>query len=161
MFVILFFSSAVYWPLGLNSHPENFFKYMLVLLLCSITGSSYGILVSSLADSTVVALGLSSVRFIQFFHVPLMLAGGFMIDNDQLADWYVIKYISTFRYGYEALVINEYDNLDGLSSKEEQDYVQSKHFSETYCEACGILISLSVIIRLLAFFVLKLKTRHI
>jgi hypothetical protein len=90
-----------------------------------------------------------------------MLAGGFMIDNDQLADWYVIKYISTFRYGYEALVINEYDNLDGLSSKEEQDYVQSKHFSETYCEACGILISLSVIIRLLAFFVLKLKTRHI
>jgi hypothetical protein len=109
----------------------------------------------------VVALGLSSVRFIQFFHVPLMLAGGFMIDNDQLADWYVIKYISTFRYGYEALVINEYDNLDGLSSKEEQDYVQSKHFSETYAEACGILISLSVIIRLLAFFVLKLKTRHI
>lgn len=161
MLIFTLFCAGVYWPLGFNSHPENFFKYVLVILLCSITGSSYGILLSSFADSAVEALGLLNVRFIQLFNVPLILASGFMIDNDQLADWYLIKYISTFRYGYEALVINEYDNLDGLSSKEEHDYVQGKHFSETYAEACGILISLSVIIRIIAFFILKFKTRHI
>lgn len=153
---IISFISIVYWPLGLNDHAYNFLRCMLILILVTLTGSSFGIMISVVAPNIQAALAMSPV-----FFIPLMLASGFMIDSDQLGDWFVYKYISPYRYGYEGLIRNEYDNLDGVNSDLADDYVDNKHFEETFGEACWIMLGLTFGLRILAFLALKLVTRKI
>lgn len=156
MIFIIGFISIVYWPLGLNDHASNFMRCMLVLMLVSLTGASLGIMISVIAPNIQAALALTPA-----FTVPLMLAGGFMVDNDQLGSWFVYKYISPYRYGYEGLIRNEYDNLDGITTKDADSYVSNKHLNESYGEACWILLGISIGIRIIAYYALKFVTRKI
>lgn len=90
-----------------------------------------------------------------------MLASGFMINADNLGDWFVYKYISPYKYGYEALIINEYDNLNGVDGDEADDYVDDKNFSESFSQACWAMVGLTIGLRVLAYFILRLVSRKV
>ena len=90
-----------------------------------------------------------------------MLCGGFLINNDRLGDWFVYRFISPYMYGYEALIINEYDNLDGVDEGKADDYVDHMEFSESFSQACWAMVGLTIGLRVLAYFILRLVSRKV
>lgn len=58
---IIGFVSISYWPMGLNDHVENFFLCVLVLVLCTLVGGSYGLMISSIAPNIQTSMALSPV----------------------------------------------------------------------------------------------------
>ncbi|CAG2101407.1 unnamed protein product [Medioppia subpectinata] len=79
--------------------------------------SSY--MVSSISNSVIMALTIATMLIL-----PLMILGGFFINTDEIQVWIAwVRYISWFYYGNEALIINqwrdiqhigcEYDVVDG------------------------------------------------
>ena len=57
------YTVIVYWPLGLNTHTENFFKCLATLLLVVVCAASYGIFASIIAPDLQVAVALAPVLF--------------------------------------------------------------------------------------------------
>ena len=45
--------------------------------------------------------------------IPFMLFAGFFVNQDNIP-WFLIEfqYLSIFKYGYQALFLNEYEDLD-------------------------------------------------
>lgn len=90
-----------------------------------------------------------------------MLCAGYFVNEDDLADWFFLKYISPHRYAYTALIRNEYDNLPDLSEEAEDDYVDEQNFVVNYSEAMWVLFGLALGIRILDYFMLKLVCRKV
>jgi hypothetical protein len=45
--------------------------------------------------------------------IPFMLFAGFFVNQDQIPVWLIeFQYLSIFKYGYQALMLNEYTGLD-------------------------------------------------
>jgi ATP-binding cassette subfamily G (WHITE) protein 2 len=100
---VLLFSVITYFMLDLDREPEKFFIFLLTLFLVSISAAAITYAFSSIANVTPVATLLSALAF-----VLSMLFGGFFIALKSLPVWLRwLKYLSLFRYGLEALSINE------------------------------------------------------
>lgn len=91
----------------------------------------------------------------------MMLCAGYFVNEDDLADWFFIKYFSPHRYGYEALIRNEYDDLPDFNSKHEDNHIDNLNFTENYSEAMWVLFGIAVGVRVLDFFLLKLVCRKV
>jgi hypothetical protein len=90
-----------------------------------------------------------------------MLCAGYFVNEDDLADWFFLKYFSPHRYTFEALIRNEYDDLPDLNSDNEDNYIDEYNFTESYSEAMWILFGIAVGLRVLDFFLLKLVCRRV
>lgn len=60
LFTVIY-TVIVYWPLGLNTHAENFFKCLATLILLTICAASFGIFVSVIAPNLQVAVAMAPV----------------------------------------------------------------------------------------------------
>lgn len=100
---VLLFSIITYFMIGFQLEVDKFFIYLLTLFMVSTTAASVTYAFSSVARVTAVATLLSALTF-----VLSMLFGGFFISLSSLPVWLSwLKYLSLFRYGTEALAINE------------------------------------------------------
>ncbi|KAF2368395.1 ABC transporter-like [Trinorchestia longiramus] len=109
IYVILpcIFVSINYYMVSLRPEARYFFTHMYIQVLIANTAVSYGYMVSCLADDYNKAVVLSTPLLL-----PLFLFGGFYVQPGTIPvylEW--ISYLSWFKYGYECLMINEWQGL--------------------------------------------------
>eukprot|EP00741_Cyanophora_paradoxa_P002580 tig00000605_g2503.t1 len=105
------FATVTYWMIGLQASTERYFVYSCVVVLMTLSGQALGIFIAAVSPQ--LELGLMAAPMLI---MPLMIFSGFMVSNAGIPvyfDW--IKYISPMKYGYEALLKNEYTGLTGLT----------------------------------------------
>eukprot|EP01087_Luapelamoeba_hula_P000440 TRINITY_DN1032_c0_g1_i1.p1 TRINITY_DN1032_c0_g1~~TRINITY_DN1032_c0_g1_i1.p1 ORF type:complete len:776 (-),score=126.55 TRINITY_DN1032_c0_g1_i1:171-2498(-) len=109
-------SLIMYWMVGLDSEAKKFFIFMAVLIVMSNVAQSFGLAVSGGVPTIEIALALVPIVF-----VPLMLFGGFFLNSGNIPEWLVwLKYLSLFKYGFEILVLNEFEGLTFTCSSSER-----------------------------------------
>ncbi|KAF9899991.1 hypothetical protein EC991_008047 [Linnemannia zychae] len=109
--------SISYFMIGLTSNIETFFKFLLILVLFNVSTAMFCLVIAAGVRTTGVASLASSI--VMLF---MMLFGGFLINSGQIPaalTW--IQYLSMFKYGFEALAVNEVattkliDNIQGVA----------------------------------------------
>lgn len=96
----------------------------MILIYC--TGGSYALIISSIFSDKQLAVTLTPVLII-----PFMLFAGFFVNQDNIPIWLIeFQYLSFFKYGYQALFLNEYDGLH-LWCMDQKDNPQE------YCNPVG------------------------
>lgn len=101
----LIYSLIIYWMVGLND--EHFIEFALILMLLNVTVAALGLAVSAFAPNVEAANAMATP-----FMIIGILFGGFYINIKSLpivANW--LPYLSYFRWGFQALTINEYTGL--------------------------------------------------
>nr|XP_018669244.1 ATP-binding cassette sub-family G member 2-like [Ciona intestinalis] len=102
-----FFSLIIYFMIGFQLKVEKFFFFILSLFITAICASSISFLVSASVRIFAIANILVALPYIL-----MMLTGGFLANTGSLLDWIEwIKYVSIFRYGTNALTVNEMSGL--------------------------------------------------
>eukprot|EP00741_Cyanophora_paradoxa_P002545 tig00000605_g2469.t1 len=105
------YSLIIYWMIGFQNTAEKYFIFAAVVILMTNCGYALGIFIAALCPELEVALVIAPVLIL-----PLMIFSGFFVNNGGIPvyfDW--IKYISPMKYGFEALVKNEYGGLYPLT----------------------------------------------
>ncbi|KAF9081826.1 hypothetical protein BGX23_000409, partial [Mortierella sp. AD031] len=109
--------SVSYFMIGLTADVQTFFKFLLILVLFNISTAMFCLVIAAGVRTTGVASLASSI--VMLF---MMLFGGFMINSGNIPKaltW--IQYLSMFKYGFEALAVNEVattkliDNIQGVA----------------------------------------------
>lgn len=89
--------------IGFVPEADNYFIFLVVLILVSNVGSAMGMLLGTAASDASVAISLVPVTLI-----PFMIFSGFFINTDNVPPYFIwIEYISFIKYGFHALVLNE------------------------------------------------------
>ncbi|KAG0279665.1 hypothetical protein BGZ97_009536, partial [Linnemannia gamsii] len=99
----LLMGSVSYFMIGLTSEVQTFLKFLLILVLFNISTAMFCLVIAAGVRTTGVASLASSI--VMLF---MMLFGGFLINSKQIPKaltW--IQYLSMFKYGFEALAVNE------------------------------------------------------
>jgi hypothetical protein len=95
---------VVYWTAGFRPSTEHFFKFVLAYYLAISTAQSMGLWLSIAIPSMQIALIMAPPITLLF-----MVIGGFYIPIQSMnigIQW--ASWLSFARYGYSALIINEY-----------------------------------------------------
>lgn len=103
------YSNIYYW--GLDLSTEHWYTYLvhnLILIELFACASSYALFAAALIPNK--AFMLLAMAFI---NQPLLLMAGFIINRHEIP-WYLahIAYMSYYKWGYQALMLNEYEDLD-------------------------------------------------
>mmetsp|Transcript_19657 Transcript_19657/g.18727 ORF Transcript_19657/g.18727 Transcript_19657/m.18727 type:complete len:354 (+) Transcript_19657:825-1886(+) len=99
------FGAIQYYALNLSTIVWTTFPAFLVcIILIYLAGGSYALVIGTLVSDREVAMALVPITI-----TPLMLFAGFFIDQASIP-WYLyeIEYISFFKYGYQALELNQW-----------------------------------------------------
>lgn len=100
----LVYCLVVYWTAGYRVSVEAYAKFALTFYLTLSTAQSMGLAISVAIPSMALALVLAPPLTLFF-----MIMGGFYIPLDDMhagVEW--LSWLSFARYGYSALVVNEY-----------------------------------------------------
>ncbi|KAF9914590.1 hypothetical protein BX616_007976 [Lobosporangium transversale] len=113
----IFMGCISYFMIGLSPVVETFFKFLLIIVLFNVATAMFCLVIAAAVRTTGVASLASSI--VMLF---MMLFGGFMINSGNIPaalTW--IQYFSMFKYGFEALAVNEVatskliDNIQGVA----------------------------------------------
>ncbi|KAF9195022.1 hypothetical protein BGZ51_005986 [Haplosporangium sp. Z 767] len=119
-----------YFMIGLSPVIETFFKFLLILVLFNVATAMFCLVIAAGVRTTGVASLASSI--VMLF---MMLFGGFMINSGNIPavlTW--VQYLSMFKYGFEALAVNEVatstliDNIQGVAFKVPGSLILQKLF---------------------------------
>ena len=99
------FGCIVYYAIGYNPAFDNFMLFELILILMYNASSGYSLIISASFSDKQLAVTLTPVLII-----PFMLFAGFFVSSDNIP-WYLkeFEYLSIFKYGYWALMRNQFD----------------------------------------------------
>ncbi|KAI6242749.1 hypothetical protein M3Y99_00181500 [Aphelenchoides fujianensis] len=98
--------SISYWMIGLHRTAKTFFTTLLTTILVEWSAVSVGIMVSAAAPSYAFAVSISGPLLTMF-----SLTGGLYTNITKIPAWIRwIQYLSWFRFGYEALIVNEWQH---------------------------------------------------
>ena len=107
IFVNLMFDAIAYYMVGLQPSAEKFAWFFLINTLVMLNSYSLCLLVSSASKNYQVANIVAPLILVLY-----LLPSGFLINLDDIPIiWRWIKYISFFRYGFEGVVLNEFEGL--------------------------------------------------
>ena len=104
----MIYVAVIYWSSNLRASFAHFVTYLLSFYLSLVTVQSLGVLLSVLISNLRIALLVAPV-----INIFLMILGGFYSPYDNIP--IVIRWcswLSAARYGYTALVINEFMGVD-------------------------------------------------
>ncbi|XP_051802221.1 broad substrate specificity ATP-binding cassette transporter ABCG2d [Acanthochromis polyacanthus] len=135
--IISVFSCIVYFMIGFKSTPENFFIFLLTMLLVSYAATSLTVAVS--ADQTVISVAnvIMSMCF-----VVMMLFSGLLVNLPSVMAWLSwVKYLSIPRYGFTALNINELVGLNFCGDTATQNGTGSSVMANCTGSVGGLLCS--------------------
>ncbi|XP_077061406.1 broad substrate specificity ATP-binding cassette transporter ABCG2b [Siphateles boraxobius] len=100
---IFIFSSISYYMMGLNPTFTSFLCFALTMSLVSLAGVSLAFLISASVSSFAMANILIALPF-----VFMMVFGGFLVNLNSMLNWLSwLKWASIFKYGLDAVTINE------------------------------------------------------
>uniref|UniRef100_A0A7S3CZZ8 ABC transporter domain-containing protein n=1 Tax=Palpitomonas bilix TaxID=652834 RepID=A0A7S3CZZ8_9EUKA len=101
-------SCIVYFMIGFQPTAEKFFVFVLVQVMMSQVGSSMGLALGAIVPNAEAASSLAPVTII-----PFMLFAGLFQNVENIPVYFrPIEYISVFRYGLEAVAVNELSGLN-------------------------------------------------
>lgn len=104
----MIFSIIVYFKTGLTITAWQFFYYYLTILLAAQCSASFGYLISSIFKSSETAVLASPLLM-----MPITMFGGLLSNTGTMMEWISwFQYLSPLRYGFEALIRNEFDHRE-------------------------------------------------
>jgi len=125
LFVVIF-----YFMVGLDITAEKFFLHLVIVLLILQVVMSLGYFMSCISPNAEVGLALAPVIVI-----PFLLFGGFFLNTVDVPIWLIwLKYLSWFLYGFEALLINQWDGIENITCPAEPKMVGSLLFNNSIGE---------------------------
>ncbi|XP_049866741.1 protein white isoform X1 [Pectinophora gossypiella] len=161
----LVFTTIAYYMIGLNPAPERFFIASGLAALITNVATSFGYLISCASSSVSMAASVGPPIII-----PFMLFGGFFLNSGSVPPYLGwISYLSWFRYGNEALLINQWSGVDSIACTREnftcpasgQVVLDTLSFSEDdFTMDVVNMVLLFIGFRLLAYIALLLRTRR-
>lgn len=99
------FGLIVYFAVGLTPTFEKFLVFEGILILIYNAASGYSLIISATFSDKQQAVTLTPVLII-----PFMLFAGFFVASDDIKVWLKeFEYLSIFKYGYQGLMYNEFD----------------------------------------------------
>uniref|UniRef100_A0A1B6ICC2 Protein white n=1 Tax=Homalodisca liturata TaxID=320908 RepID=A0A1B6ICC2_9HEMI len=105
------FTCIMYYMVGLNPDPSRFFQSIVIITLVSNVATSFGYFISSVSSSIAVALSIGPPIII-----PFLLFGGFFLNVGSVPPYFKwLSHLSWFKYGNEALLINQWDNIKDIA----------------------------------------------
>jgi len=133
----------VFYGIGMNNNraPDNFLLMLLIINALYFCAASYGLFYSAVIPKLEVAMALVPVLII-----PFMMLSGFFRDLDQVSKvFYPLEYLSPFRYGFQASMLNEFTGKPYRKDLE-NSYIPNSLEANLY-----ILLGLGVFLRFIAF----------
>ncbi|XP_071732624.1 ABC transporter G family member 8-like [Rutidosis leptorrhynchoides] len=108
LFVIaLIYSVSVYFLVGLCSTLQAFMYFVLTIWVIVLMANSFILFLSSIAPNYITGTSLVTVLLAGFF-----LFSGYFISKESMPKyWVFMHYFSMYKYGLDALLINEYSCL--------------------------------------------------
>ncbi|KII83910.1 hypothetical protein PLICRDRAFT_179945 [Plicaturopsis crispa FD-325 SS-3] len=106
----ILFSVVVYWMAGLQKHAANFFIFILFITFINLTTKAFFRALAASFRQKATAMGISGIFLLVF-----VLYTGYLIPLPSMIGalrW--LTWINPLHYGYEALISNEFHNLEGL-----------------------------------------------
>ena len=102
------YGCIVYYAIGLSTvFAWKFPLYLGLMILIYAAAGSYALIISTLFADKQLAVTLTPVLII-----PFMLFAGFFVNQNNIPVWLIeFQYLSFFKYGYQALMLNEYTDL--------------------------------------------------
>jgi len=99
------FTCIVYFVIGLNAiNATFFFMFMLIMILTYNSAQGYALVISAGFSDKQLAVTLTPVLII-----PFMLFAGFFVASSNIPYFLrEFEYISIFKYGYNALMLNQF-----------------------------------------------------
>nr|XP_012233125.1 PREDICTED: protein white isoform X1 [Linepithema humile] len=157
------FTAIVYPMIGLHPDVKHFFIATGVVALVANVATSFGYLISCISSSVSMALSVGPPVII-----PFLLFGGFFLNTASVPSYFVwFSYLSWFRYGNEALLINQWSEIDFIACtrsnvtcpKSGHTVLQTYNFKEAnFWMDILCLFALILIFRFLALLALLSKT---
>jgi ABC-type multidrug transport system permease subunit len=148
----LLYALIVYWMIGLANTAGQFFMFYLISFLVSFAGNSMGLLLGcAISDAKLISV-LTPV-----FILPFVLFSGFYKNRADLPIWlFWIEYLSPIKYSFISFVRNEFSYYGANSPV----YLLSFEDELTMWASLGVLIGLSIFIRIISYILLyKGRTR--
>nr|BDX53024.1 White [Dorcus rectus] len=109
-FVPVLFTCICYFLIGLNSEMPRFFITCAIVTLVANVAISFGYFVSCASTSVSMALSVGPPLII-----PFLLFGGFFLNVSSIPVYFKwLSYFSWFRFGNEALMINQWEGVDNI-----------------------------------------------
>jgi hypothetical protein len=143
-----------YYIIGFNPEVSQFFKMLLVAFLGSFAAGSYGLLVSVISPTMEAASALAPL-----FIVPFMMCGGYIVSFDKIPEWFILQYISPFRYVFETTIrIDIHDNPD-INRQVAEVAIENLKLPEGYSESIYILLGIGISIKLLSILILHILSK--
>ena len=99
--------------IGLNPPIDKFLNFLLVLVLFNMVATSICFLIGASLPKLSIANLIASLLILFS-----MLFGGFLLNKDHIPgflSW--LQYLSFFNYAFEALIVNELDDLTLVTQK--------------------------------------------
>ncbi|XP_031621744.1 protein white [Contarinia nasturtii] len=107
MLVPVIFTSIAYPMIGLRPTYTNFAIALAIVVLVANVSTSFGYLISCCSSSISMALSIGPPLII-----PFLLFGGFFLNSGSVPVYFKwLSYLSWFRYGNEALLINQWGDV--------------------------------------------------
>lgn len=163
--VPLLFTIIVYPMIGLYPGVDHFFIAVGIVTLVANVSTSFGYLISCVSTNVSMALSIGPPVII-----PFLLFGGFFLNTGSVPPYFEwLSYLSWFRYGNEALLINQWASVDTIECtrsnstcpKSGRMVLQIFNFKqEDFWMDIACLFSLIIVFRFLAFLALLSKTRR-
>ncbi|XP_043524917.1 ABC transporter G family member 3-like [Frieseomelitta varia] len=161
--VPLLFTVIAYPMIGLYPGIDHFFITAGIVALVANVSTSFGYLISCVSSNLSMALSIGPPVII-----PFLLFGGFFLNTASVPvyfEWF--SYLSWFRYGNEALLINQWSEVESIECtrsnatcpKSGRMVLQTFNFKqEHFWTDIVCLFSLIIAFRFLAFLALLSKT---
>ncbi|CAG9314061.1 unnamed protein product [Blepharisma stoltei] len=158
LIIAIFLQSIIlYWAVGLNNYDASkFFIFYAAALVLNICGTGIGYIVGALFHTETAAMAAGPL-----FVIPFLLFAGQFVNVERIPiafRW--VQYISPFKYGFEAMSINEYTDLNlpcqscDSSDCTKCDPVKDLGFHETLAESFYYNIIIVIVIRVIAYLLL-------
>lgn len=163
--VPLIFTIIVYPMIGLYPRVDHFFITVAIVTLVANVSTSFGYLISCISTNVSMALSIGPPVII-----PFLLFGGFFLNAGSVPSYFEwFSYLSWFRYGNEALLINQWADVDTIECTRSNstcpksgrmvlqifNFKQENFWMDIICLFCLIIA-----FRFLAFLALLSKTRR-
>lgn len=100
------FGIIIYYPIGFSTYKDyQVLVFLGALILIYNAATGYSLIISSLISDKQLAVTLTPVLII-----PFMLFAGFFVNQNNIPIWLIeFQYLSIFKYGYQALMLNEFE----------------------------------------------------
>jgi ABC-type multidrug transport system permease subunit len=152
------FVAITYFLIGLQKEPERLFAAALACVMTALSGMAVG----NVAGAAFNGIGMA-LAVLPLLLLPLLMFSGLIINMGSIPFYFRwFKHISPMRYGYEALMKNEYkglvfkncDPMKELCKGEQVLKVMSMSGGFSVYGNIGILFAIYMILMIGAFFAL-------